>query len=46
MKDDRQRPRAVLGIDVTGQTVALVAAALLLTCFVAVAVLSWLERSA
>jgi len=36
----------VLGIDVTRQTVALLAAALFLTVLVAVAVLSWLERSA
>ena len=46
MSDERQRPRAVLGIDMTRQVVAVVLTALLLTCFVAVAVLSWLERSA
>lgn len=39
------RIRAVLGIAVTAQSVALVAAALVLTSFVGLAVLSWLERS-
>lgn len=40
------RGRNVLGIAVTAQSVALVVAALLLTCLVSLAVLAWLERSA
>ena len=46
MRDKRLRQRAVLGVQVSPQFVAFLVAALCLTCLVAFAVLSWLQRSA
>ena len=44
MVDGSRRQRAVLGIAVTGQTVALLLAAFALAVLIGLAVLSWLER--
>ena len=43
-RSDRQR--SLLGVHVTGQLVAILLAALLLTTLVGLAVLTWLERTA
>lgn len=43
-RSDRQR--VLLGVHVTAQAVLIVIAALVLTSFVGLAVLSWLERTA
>ena len=41
----RERQRELFGVHMTAQAVSLVLVALALTCLVAAAVLSWLERT-
>ena len=46
MVHDPHRPRAVLGVALTGQTVGVILAALAVAVLIGLAILNWLETTA